>query len=822
MNNYNFRNNYDDVLNSELFDEVDYEKAIEQHLDDLEKTIENPNYKNNDPIFDKPEKPIIVKDGLDIIETNTEIDTNNNNINDNVDNNVDNNIDNNVDNNIDNNVDNNIDNNTYNNIDNNTLDNVWDIDPEIRNNKPKLKGAAEINQVAKKHNDFRQKLFVYKPGEIEMKFINNLSSDSYIQAKYINSKHKEDKPISENIQDQDIKISIQPSGQISYATTEYYKTDTNIKNNEEIWYPNLLNKTNVDIIGEINNRINTHHSFLSYHDFKSVLISKYPNLIDEINYFVQQPTDKTPTKISDWFAKFVDSYTMFFKYQLARSHTNDNKVLEIKETTLNTSKVKHNFKVMVLPKDVVEIIRHINYYFKDIKNKLELDDKTGFYLLDVETDDGKKTKLPLMCKHVYMTLSGKSLYQISKECCLNGQCKYCGDSMINFTDDDSTNIPPSIAELAYRLIECSDSSDDDATFLIIYNMFTAVIYSFVQQEDPNYENKAAAIVSLYVYKIINELIDKNIINKSTPNVKKLIAIIADNCTMVGWDEDKMNKLMQNDKLFGNIDMFIKLLSGTQEKIIDLGDMVNSVFNSQSIEEIKNIKANNELDRFNTINEVSILDDVNFDFIQGIIDNIKNEIKVKSKHDEIYGTSVDTLELFEKIAPKYCPVNYLHVFDKSECKFCGLKKDNSNAKKIYEKYEKTFNQKFELDPINKLNKFKDFKQQVDPIKEGLKNISENEIESYIKHKLNLNEIEYKKINNYIYEIINDLVSVISNYTFTPTDKIWKLSMNEIIRVYLYLDKIEIAPNLINIFRFGLLPPPSYIKVKNKTSTFEDED
>ena len=42
-------------------------------------------------------------------------------------------------------------------------------------------------------------------------------------------------------------------------------------------------------------------------------------------------------------------------------------------------------------------------------------------------------------------------------------------------------------------------------------MFTAVIYSFVQQEDPNYENKAAAIVSLYVYKIINELIDKNLI-----------------------------------------------------------------------------------------------------------------------------------------------------------------------------------------------------------------------------------------------------------------------------------------------------------------------
>jgi hypothetical protein len=151
---------------------------------------------------------------------------------------------------------------------------------------------------------------------------------------------------------------------------------------------------------------------------------------------------------------------MFYKYQLARSHINDNKVLEVKNTTLNKSKLKRNFNVMVLPKDVIEMIRHINYYFKDIKNKLVFDDVTGFYLMDVETEDGKKTKLPIMCRHIFMTLSGKSLYQISKECCVNGQCKYCGDSMISFADDDSTNIPPSIAELAYRLIECSDSADD--------------------------------------------------------------------------------------------------------------------------------------------------------------------------------------------------------------------------------------------------------------------------------------------------------------------------------------------------------------------------
>ena len=131
-------------------------------------------------------------------------------------------------------------------------------------------------------------------------------------------------------------------------------------------------------MSEINNKLNSHHSFLTYQNFKSVLISKYPNLIDEINYFIQQPTDKTPTKNSDWFSKFIDAYTTFYKYQLTRSHTNDNKVLEINETTLNKSKIKRNFNVMVLPKDVVEIIRHINYYFKDIKDKLTFDEKPVF------------------------------------------------------------------------------------------------------------------------------------------------------------------------------------------------------------------------------------------------------------------------------------------------------------------------------------------------------------------------------------------------------------------------------------------------------------
>lgn len=833
----NILNKYTDLFTQEIFDDVEYEKAIEQHLNDLEGTIENENYhgeSTNDPIdiYDKKPEPVIVKqdplEEIDIIETNeSQKDKNKDDSEDKSEDDSEEHLDDPFGDDLNDESDETNKNKKPkikgSNLEKQSDDHLKDVTKDLPKEHQNESTKGSIDNISKKHNDFKRRLFVYKPGEMEMKFINNLPSDSYINVQYLNGKNKSDEPLSLSTQDLDIKAIIQPSNQVSYITTEYYKQTNKTNTNDEIvWYPNILNKKYVDIIGEVNNALNSHHSFLSYQDFKSVLIAKYPNLIDEINYFIQQPTDKTPSKNGDWFAKFIDSHTMFFKYQLVRSHINNDKVLDVKNTTLNKSKTKRNFNVMVLPKDVIEIIRHINYYFKDIKNKLTLDDKTGFYLLDVQTDDGKQTKLPIMCRHVFMTLSGKSLYQISKECCLNGQCKYCGDSMISFVDDDATNIPPAIAELTYRLIECSDAADDDGTFLVIYNIFTSVIYSFVQQDDPNHDNKAVAIVSLYVYKIINELIRNNVVDKSVSNVKKLIAIIADNCSVVGWDESKMEKLLQNTNLFNNIDLFVKLLSGSQDKILDLGDNLKKTFDSTSSKEVKQLSENNEIHTFNTINEISILDDVNFDFIQNIIDELKNEIKTKNKPGDIYGTAINTFELFEKISKKYCPVNYIHDFEKGECKYCGLKSDGSNSKKIYEKYEREFNQKFELNPINKLTKFKDFKSDIDPIKKGLETIKEGDIKNYIKTKLNLNEDEYKKVYNYVYEVINDIVSVISNYTYVSTDKIWKLKMDEILRVYLYLDKIEIAPGLMEIFRYGLLPPATYIKTKDRTSLFEDED
>ena len=60
-------------------------------------------------------------------------------------------------------------------------------------------------------------------------------------------------------------------------------------------------------------------------------------------------------------------------------------------------------------------------------------------------------------------------------------------------------------------------------------------------------------------------------------------------------------------------------------------------------------------------------------------------------------------------------------------------DNVTGKPIdQENYSLTIDKEV----INKLNKFKPFKQDIDPIETGLKEIKDEDIEHYIKTKLNL--------------------------------------------------------------------------------------
>lgn len=680
--------------------------------------------------------------------------------------------------------------------------------------------TTHIDKLSKKTDDFKHKMFTYKPEPNQMNFINSLPTDTYTMVEYLSGKNKEDnKKLSNFTQDLNMKVMINDTNQITCATTEYYKTD---KINDDNWIYPIDEKKNVDFIGELNNVLNSSHSFLNYQTTKAELIAKYPHMINPINYFIQHSDYRSPSTFTDWLATCSYAFADFYKFQKIVTYIKTtNKLLSIKEVKLNNNKLKNEFKVQKLPKELLEILRHLTYYFKEIKDKLELNEKSGFYYLTYEG-----IQYPIMCKHVYMTMIGKSLYQISSECCVNSQCKYCGDSMISYQDDDVENIPSSVAELTYNLIQCTNAADDDSIFRIIYNMFTGVISKFVKQDDPKFEDKATAIVGLYVYKILNYLINKQILSSDDKLVVKIINNITWNASQVGWDQIKIEQLLKNENLFGNLDLFANILV-KKDDISSIEDILKETFKEASSEDIKKLKEEDKLFKFNSFLDMLIIDKVNFMFIQKIIDEMKNGSKIDSEtpKETMYSSSVNTIDLFKKVIHNYCPKNFLHVWEGNKCSKCGIEKDLKNIDKIYEKYNSEFNNKFDLKPINKIGKIEEKNKENsnnEIIKKALNEVNSDEIiKDYLRKSLNIGPNEVIRIlnNTYLYEnyLINEIINVLGEDLLKSLKNV-----KEIIKVYIYLDKIGTNKEMMNIFRIPLLSPETFIKKKEKTFEDAEED
>ena len=664
----------------------------------------------------------------------------------------------------------------------------------------------KLDYLAKKHDDFDHKSFIYKPPINDMKFINSLSYGTYFEAEFIRDEKNNENSINKKFQDYNRKIRIKDTNQITYGTTSYYK-DTLNPNNEIGDIQPISEKTNMDFIAEIKNAINSSTSFLSYRETKAELVSKYPNLIDPINYFIQQAGDNSTSLLTDLFARFGETFAMYYKYQLYESYIgNKNKALT--SNSFNNKPIKENFKIVKLPPELSRIIRNVNYYFKEIKDDLTLNEKTGQYNLKY-----KEIEYPIICKHIYMGLSGSSPLEISKVCCLNSQCKYCGDSLINYYEDlEETEIPETILSLTYKLIENTSCSDDDGMFRIIYNMFTGVISKFVNKEDPKFEDKAIAIVSLYIYKIILLMVEKNKLEATSKKTKSLINTINENCSIVGWDTTKIESLLNNEDLFTNLNLFIDLLTNEQKTDENLLETVNKIFESTSQNELKILQKENRLREFNETLMKKIIDNVNFDFVQKIVDEVKsiNLTNVTPK-DELYGNENNTFEVFKKIIKTYCPSNYIHEWNKNSCSKCGIKKDFSNVEDIYERYKLIINQTFDLQPSNNVSKTKILKQD-SIIDNGLRQIPENEIKKYIIDRLNINENGYDKIVSHMFEIIPYLYSTIETKYHVGFEKLNKLKHEEILRIFLYIDSINPNENYIDILKYGLLTASVYIKTK----------
>ena len=686
---------------------------------------------------------------------------------------------------------------------------------KLNNEKNEIPTKDEI-----KKKPIQKKYIKYNLKTNELNYLNTFSNNTYHKGTYLidpkfKIKNKQNETDLEYVFNNQ-KIQLKNSNQIIQSNIDYYEIELNTDD-----FVDISEKRDMDFVAEINHLLNPLSTVLNYHSSKPELIYKNPNLIDCINKFIQQSGDHSTSLLTDLFAKFGETLAMLIKNEKLNiiNFSNKTKYNNNHELWLN-NQLKQEFKIESLPKELINIITHINYFFNEIKDKLKFNENTGFYNIIYNGSE-----YPLICKHVYLSLSGKSQYEISALCCVNSQCKFCGDSMVDYYYDDEDNIPTSIATLVYKLIDLSYGSNDDSLFRTVYIKCTSVILKFVNKNDEKYEDKATAIFSIFIFKIIKCLIQQNVISENSKKVNSLIKLIVDYCLIIGWDNQKIESLLDNDNLFTGISDFKELLFPSKKQT-ENEETMEFIFNEYADEELKKIKKDNKLNKFNDILLDMILDNVDYKKIESIIHTLQILSTIVNENTTIFHTEHNTEDLFIKLIRNYCPENFIHEWTSKQgtkiCKYCGIDEHYKKISEIYEKYKNIFNNKYVLSSENKLNKFKIVQINKDEILKKLSTIKTSEIKNYIIKRLNISENEYKMIETNLFNIISYIYSSLLNLSNIHDEVINDLSETDLIKLYLYFDQTEPEKNLIEIFKYCLLKPSIYYKNKNSNNIYEDDD
>ena len=691
---------------------------------------------------------------------------------------------------------------------------------KIQNEEVTKLTPEEKTEIPLKKKPIQKKYIKYNLKANELNYLNTFSNNTYHKGIYLidpkfKIKNRQNEIDLESVFNNQ-KIQLKNTNQIIQSSSDYYDIELNTEHSLDI-----NERQNMDFVAEINHLLNPLSTILNYHSSKPELIYKNPNLIDCINKFIQQSGDRSTSLLTDLFAKFGETLAMLIKNERLNviNFSNKTKYKNDHELWLN-NQLKQEFKIESLPKELINVITHINYFFNEIKDKLKFNEKTGFYNIVYNNNE-----YPLICKHVYLSLIGKSQYEISALCCVNSQCKFCGDSMVDYYYDDEDNIPSSIAALVYKLIDLSYGSNDDSLFRTVYIKCTSVILKFVNKNDEKYEDKATAIVSIFIFKIIKYLIQQNVISESSKKVNSLIKLIVDYCLVIGWDNQKIESLLDNDNLFSDVSDFKELLFPTKKQT-ENEETMEFIFNEYADKELKKIKDNNELNKFNDTLLNMILDNVDYQKIESIIHTLQILSIILNENTTIFHTEHDTEDLFIKLIKNYCPENFIHEWTSKQgskiCKYCGIDENYKKISEIYEKYKNIFNNKYVLSSENKLNNFKIVQTNKDEILKKLSTIKNMEIKNYIMKRLNILENEYKMIETNLFNIIPYIYSSLINLLNIHDNIISDLSETDLIKLYLYFDQTEPEKNLIEIFKYCLLKPSIYYKNKNSNNIYEDDD
>lgn len=523
--------------------------------------------------------------------------------------------------------------------------------------------------------------------------------------------------------------------------------------------------------------LNSTRQQLIFPSVKSELIVNYPNCKNIIYNYISQPSSNQVLD-NDLLESFVNTSA-----NLRRNTTYNEYFSELGldyYKHFNKYDLNKKYKIINIPGYIYRFMNQINSYFEEIKDMLIFNEKTGYYDMLYKTDF-----IPIICKHKYMMLNKDSMTKIIDECVVKGNCKYCGENIVNY-DENISVLSTEINLYIYSLLEAHGiDSSNTILYNYLFNYVSDLIIRNVKPDDPNYENKSLVIVALFVWGILKLKLYKE-------NVSKLITKISSILFENGFNEEKIEQVI-NKGMLGD-------LSSIAEQFVY--EPTSSEYNLENIfnisdKDIIDLKKNGLLDQFNQ----------KFKLLR--YKHLCTELKllkmfdVKTLINLMYiNERFNFLELFIKYSKLSCIKNKggLHKFEKDICIYCGLTKDMKNINDIY--FDNAFD--YQSQYIFEIPKDKN-KYNIEYF--NLENVFKLNIDSVKKElskKLNVNTFDqiYYNIKQNIYRIsnrLNIITRVEHNYTpdevlkmvyFINTDnalELLKFDSSEVIVTYGKVEK-----------------------------------
>ena len=562
-----------------------------------------------------------------------------------------------------------------------------DMDDIVR---PPVQSSSNLSYLVDKNQMFKSKCFYNRVDEREFEFINALNDDPYPSSTFhVNP------DISQTTNDQ---IAINEFGHIIKPTD--YNTTTPCKSNDPAKIRDLkqmiVDGCPIDVKAEFNRLLNSHHNKLIYNNSKSSILTDNTNFARTIKTYIAQPCS-TPL-CDSCVAWFIEVAANFRRHEMTMLHKILNSSYNtIASTDITTDKRprKNQYTIFKIPHELVEIINHLNYYFKDIKDKLQFNTTTGYYELPITDLDGREQRVPVACKHVYMILCGDSLFKVSSECVEKGVCKYCGDNLDSVGFEDTTTLPRRVAEFIYTLMELYGcGSDDKVVFIYLYNLVADFIGNMVSRDDDNFDNKASSVAALFCY---------NVIKNHEPVVKPttFLMTIAETLAATGFDEAKTQNIIASGIFGDTTTIYNTLIRVYNSSFYDFTE----VFEKYADDDVKELKKNGQMESFNQMFSKLRFNTLHSD------DYIKGFTEVEHTFTDnadanIHKKMMNTYPTFLNYIRKCCPANegQPHTFGQksSTCVKCGVDDKFKNVEEVFEKYVEVFEQDYVLEISNTLN------------------------------------------------------------------------------------------------------------------------